>query len=69
MKQVLAVLILGVLLIACSVGLKDSKIGKNKLRFEVDSNFFEQVDTTNWQYVYEANKMINFNKKFIVKSV
>ena len=66
MKRIVIQLTCIILLFVCCVDSNDSKIGDNKLRFKVDKTFFLEVDTSNWQYIYEEYKIINFNRKYFI---
>jgi hypothetical protein len=37
-----------------------------KLKYNIDKNFLIEIDTTNFQFIYENSKISNFNKKYFI---
>lgn len=50
-------------LINCNENIKREKVD-DKLKYNIDENFLQEIDTTNFQFIYENGKISNFYRKY-----
>ncbi len=58
-------LIMGLSLFNCKQNTPPNTTNQ-KLKYNIDKNFLNEIDTTNFQFIYENSKISNFYKKYFI---
>lgn len=58
-----ALILIALTVINCNENIKREKVD-DKLKYNIDKNFLQKIDTTNFQFIYENGKISNFYKKY-----